>query len=338
LDKEAVHNILKNLLEASDLLAVKKELSRLKDDSIKSKISLDYSFFTQDLGQILETQTLERAKYYIRRLISALNDSKTTSYSDLNLKRWKEYGDILTDSLWIIPKRDSSGEHKADYWGNFIPQIPNQLIRRYTKKGDWVLDPFLGSGTTLIECRRLGRNGIGIELQKNVAELALERIEKEKNKGKSTTKVLIGNSQEIALAEELKKQNRENIQFILLHPPYWDIIHFSSDSNDLSNARSQEKFLEMLGKVVDNTVSVLQKGRFMALVIGDKYAGGGWVPLGFFAMQEVLKRDFILKSIVVKNFEGTKGKMNQKELWRYRALAGGFYVFKHEYIFLFQKR
>ncbi len=49
------------------------------------------------------------------------------------------------------------------------------------------------------------------------------------------------------------------------------------------------------------------------------------------------KRDYKLKSIIVKNFDETKGKMTQKELWRYRALAGGFYIFKHEYIFLFQK-
>ncbi len=54
-------------------------------------------------------------------------------------------------------------------------------------------------------------------------------------------------------------------------------------------------------------------------------------------MNEVLKSGFSLKSIVVKNFEETSGKRNQKELWRYRALAGGFFVFKHEYIFIFQK-
>lgn len=54
-------------------------------------------------------------------------------------------------------------------------------------------------------------------------------------------------------------------------------------------------------------------------------------------MNEVLKRSYRLKSIVVKNFEGTAGKRSQKELWRFRALAGGFYVFKHEYIFVFQK-
>jgi hypothetical protein len=55
-------------------------------------------------------------------------------------------------------------------------------------------------------------------------------------------------------------------------------------------------------------------------------------------MQTVQKRGYLLKSIIVKNFEETRGKRRQKELWRYRALAGGFYVFKHEYILLFQKR
>ena len=49
-------------------------------------------------------------------------------YNDLDLSRWRDYNDIETDSLWIIDKRDKSGNHKGDYHGNFIPQIPNQLI------------------------------------------------------------------------------------------------------------------------------------------------------------------------------------------------------------------
>jgi len=99
--------------------------------------------------------------------------------NDLNLKNWKEYQDILTDSLWIIGERDKSGSHKGDYHVNFIPQIPNQLMRRFTKKGDVVLDTFLGSGTTLIECKRLGRNGVGIELLPQIAEMAKQRISQE---------------------------------------------------------------------------------------------------------------------------------------------------------------
>ena len=99
--------------------------------------------------------------------------------NDLNLNNWKEYQDIITDSLWIIGERDKSGAHRGDYHGNFIPQIPNQLMRRFTKKGDVVLDTFLGSGTTLIECKRLGRNGIGIELLPKITKMAKQRISQE---------------------------------------------------------------------------------------------------------------------------------------------------------------
>ena len=59
-------------------------------------------------------------------------------YNDLDMKRCKEYEDISTDTLWIIDRRDNSGAHSGKYHGNFVPQIPNQLFRRYTKKGDWV--------------------------------------------------------------------------------------------------------------------------------------------------------------------------------------------------------
>ena len=123
-----------------------------------------------------------------------------------------------------------------------------------------------------------------------------------------------------------------------MHPPYYDIIKFSQDENDLSNAKTTDYFLKMFGEVLDNCIPFLQKGRYFALVIGDKYSKGEWIPLGFSCMNEVLKRKFQLKSIIVKNFDETRAKRNQKELWRYRALVGGFYIFKHEYIMLFKKQ
>ena len=122
-----------------------------------------------------------------------------------------------------------------------------------------------------------------------------------------------------------------------MHPPYWDIIKFSNNKDDLSNAESVEEFLKMFGEVAERTYSLLEKGRYCSVVIGDKYSAGEWIPLGFFVMQEMIKRGFKLKSTIVKNFEQTTAKRNQKELWRYRALAGGFYIFKHEYIFIFKK-
>lgn len=292
----------------------------------------------EELNQIVDAQSIERAKYYIERLIKSLTEIKTSKINDLNLNRWKEYQDILTESLWILDKRDKSGAHNAGYWGNFIPQIPNQFLRRYTKQGEWVLDPFLGSGTTLIECKRLGRNGVGVELQPEVVEIANKNISAEENKFNIKTEIITADSTELNFKQELEKRGIKSVQFLIMHPPYWDIIKFSSNKKDLSNAKSIEEFLNLFGKVVDNTYDILDKGRYFAVVIGDKYSQGEWIPLAFYTMNEVLKRRYILKSIIIKNFEETKGKINQKKLWRYRALVGGFYIFKHEYIFLFKKR
>ncbi|HVN49444.1 MAG TPA: DNA methyltransferase [Bacteroidota bacterium] len=303
----------------------------------KAPLHINKSYVLAELAQISESQTLPRAQYYIRRLIKALTETKTGKLNDLNLHRWKEYSDILTDSLWLVDKRDRSGEHTAGYWGNFIPQIPNQLLRRFTKKGEWVLDPFLGSGTSLIECKRLGRNGAGIELQQSVARAAQLRVEKEKNPFQVQTAIFTGNSSDINIKQCLKEKNISSVQFALLHPPYWDIIKFSHDAQDLSNAGSLKEFLQMFGKVVKNVHTVLDAERYMAIVISDKYCSGEWVPLGFLTMEKALQQGFKLKSIIVKNFETTKAKRSQEELWRYRALVGGLYVFKHEYIFLMQK-
>jgi len=142
----------------------------LNIDSNGDTIEIGQKHLFYQLDQIAESQTLERAKYYVDRLEKALTQVRTNKINDINLNRWKEYDDLRTDSLWIIDKRDSTGVHTAGYWGNFIPQIPNQMLKRYTKKGDWVLDTFAGCGTTLIESQRLGRNGIGIELQETVAQ------------------------------------------------------------------------------------------------------------------------------------------------------------------------
>ena len=329
-----------------DVLDLESNLQSVKTDKIGvlnihsngDTIRISQKHILEQLDQIADSQTLERAKYYIERLEKAMTETRTNKINDINLNRWKEYSDIITDSLWVLQKRDSSGVHTADYWGNFIPQIPNQMLKRYTKKGEWVLDPFVGCGTTLIESQRLGRNGIGIELQESVSQKARELIDSEPNKHNVVSEVVTGDSTDLDYSEVLRKLGQKSVQMVIMHPPYFDIIKFSKDPRDLSNASSIDSFLDKMNMVVERAGKVLDKGRYFALVIGDKYSKGEWIPLGFLTMQEVLKNGFMLRSIIVKNFEETTAKRNQKELWRYRALVGGFYIFKHEYIFLFKKK
>ena len=272
----------------------------------------------------------------------AKKPKKTSSLNDLDLDNWREYDDIQTDSLWLIPERDRSGAHMADYHGNFVPQIPYQAMRRYSKEGDVVLDTFLGSGTTLIECRRLGRHGIGVELKPELAERASDRINSQDNPYSVATHVLTGDSSDVdatplKIEQALEKLGKKSIQLAILHPPYHSIIKFSEREEDLSNCQSVDNFVQKFGKVVEVADRFLDKDRYLALVIGDMYAGSEWIPLGFYCMQEVMKRNYSLKSIVVKDMQGNRAKRNLENIWRYRALAGGFYIFKHEYVMFFRK-
>lgn len=264
-------------------------------------------------------------------------------YTDLNPSRWREYPDVLLDSLWILGRRWNDGGHRPDYWGNFVPQIPYQVMRRFTRPGEVVVDLFLGLGTTLIECRRLGRHGIGVELVPEIAALASERVALAPNPHGVTTVVLGGlDACEPATAErvrtELERLGASSAHCLILHPPYHNIIRFSDDPRDLSNAPTLEDFLDRFRSAAANAVQLLAPGRFLALVIGDTYARGEWIPLGFYCMEVCRGLGLRLKAINVKDIQGNeRGKGWQTNLWKYRALKGGFYIFKHEYVMIFQK-
>lgn len=297
----------------------------------------DDRFLSARLDQIAASRTLERAHYYLDRLERSLTEMRTNGVNDIDLNRWHTYTDVLTDSLWLIERRDNSGVHSAGYWGNFVPQIPYQMLRRYTRPGEWVLDTFAGAGTTLIEGQRLGRHALGIELQAPVADEARCLISAEPNPHGTVAEIVTADSCSVDYDALLARHGQRSVQLVIMHPPYFDIIRFSDDPRDLSNAGSVEAFLERMRRVVARASTVLDAGRHLVLVIGDKYAAGEWIPLGFRTMDVVLQQGFVLKSIIVKNFEQTTAKRRQQELWRYRALAGGFYVFKHEYVFVFRR-
>lgn len=265
-----------------------------------------------------------------------------TTFSDLDLRHWRDYPDIITDSLWLFPARDKSGPHVGDYWGNFVPQIPNQIIRRFTKRGDVVVDLFAGMGTTLIECRHLGRHGIGVELVPAVAEQAAARIAQAANRDEVSADMLVGDARlsgtTALVRERLARLERTHADCLILHPPYHDIIRFGDDPANLSNQPTVDDFLREFARAVDQAVDLLSPGRFLALVVGDTYAGGEWVPLSFFCMEICRQRGLRLKGINIKDIQGNeKGKGRNGPLWRYRALSQGYYVFKHEYIFVFRK-
>ncbi len=267
-------------------------------------------------------------------------NSRPIPYSDIDLAHWREYDHVWTDSLWLIDARDRTGGHALDYHGNFVPQIATQAYLRYTKEDDIVLDLFLGSGTSAIEAVRLNRRLIGVELQSDLVERARSKVPAEHLDDR--IRLLQGDSGAAqtgaGVQKALGQMGAEHAQLLMLHPPYHDIIRFSEDPADLSNAPDVDEFLERFETVARQGFELLEPGRFAVLVIGDKYGAGRLVPLGFYCLDRMQRAGFYTKAIVVKNITGNeRGKGRTSNLWRYRALAGGYYIFCHEYVIVFQK-
>lgn len=146
------------------------------------------------------------------------------------------------------------------------------------------------------------------------------------------------NQVDISINQGFQKLNINKVDFIIMHPPYLDIVKFTDNENDMSKISDLNTFVKTFVKVSKNTIKYLSKDRYFAIVIGDVYKNGEVIPLSFYLM-DAIKRNFKckLKGIVVKNIEGNKGKLGMNGIWTYRALNSDYFIFKHEYIFIFKK-
>ena len=150
------------------------------------------------------------------------------NHNDLDIENWKDC-DINTDSLWLINQRDKSGKHANVYHGNFIPQIPNQLIRRYTKKDETVFEPFMGSGTTLFECEKLNRKYIGFDINPKIVDYVRQKISTDQDLFIKECNSLDAEKVNSNFGEAFGKLSVKSSQFVLMHPPYLDIVKFTDN-------------------------------------------------------------------------------------------------------------
>lgn len=230
-------------------------------------------------------------------------------------------------TVWDFPVRGTWATHKSDYRGNFAPQIPRNIILNYSNEGELVLDPMLGSGTTLIEARLLNRNAIGYDVNQNAVKITAERMQFEA-KGDSKQIVKLGNAQSLP-----EKDN--SIDLVITHPPYANIVKYSDGKNpdDLSSISSLPKFLDALEIAVKEMYRVLKPGRYCAILIGNTRKGQHYIPLSHFVLQRCLRTGFVLKEEIIK----TQHNTTHAPRWSASAKHFKFYLIMHEHLYIFRK-
>ncbi|MBU0609800.1 MAG: DNA methylase, partial [Armatimonadetes bacterium] len=199
----------------------------------------------------------------------------TNKLNDLTNREWL----METKSFWFsqAPPRDPL---KIRHPATFSEKDVERLIRFFTKEGETVLDPFLGSGSTLIACRDSGRLGTGIELIEQWAEIARERLHNLFSDQEHT--ILHGDA-----LTELADLPEAAFDFIVTSPPYWSILDkkgmkveaereskdlptkYSEDASDLGNIADYEEFLDRLGDIFAACGRVLKPRKYLAVIVSD---------------------------------------------------------------------
>ncbi|MBQ2916602.1 MAG: RsmD family RNA methyltransferase [Clostridia bacterium] len=226
-------------------------------------------------------------------------------------------------SIWSFKERGNWATHKGDYRGNCPPQVPRNLILKYTKENDIVLDPFCGSGTTMIECKLLNRKGVGIDINLNALRLTKGRLDFN-YKTIYEPKLIMADSTNLRKIIPDKK-----IDFIFAHPPYANIIKYSKDiKEDLSRLELKE-FLGQMNLFSKECFRILKKDKICSILIGDIRKNKNIIPLGFYIMNIFIQTGFTLKEIIIKEQHNCK----MTNYWKDKNIE--FYLLAHEYIFIF---
>jgi len=197
---------------------------------------------------------------------------------------YKEIGPLFWEpeytTVWSFPERGDWATHNAKYRGNFAPQIPRNIIEMYSKKGDTILDPMVGAGTTLIEAKLLARNAVGLDINPDAVELAKKALNF-KHHPSGVGAVREPPVLKVADARDLSFLGDESFDLVLTHPPYMNIIKYSEGkiAGDLSNTGSLPKFCDEIEIIAGELLRVLKADKYCAILIGDTRKGRHYVPL-----------------------------------------------------------
>jgi DNA modification methylase len=231
--------------------------------------------------------------------------------NDLDPKSWLKF-----QKSWFVhappPRKKGVIRHPA----KFPETLAQEFIEFFTKRGQLVLDPMVGTGSTLLAALRSGRNSIGIELNPQYAEIADQLVAEE-------IKILGESIQEISShviqgdAAQVMRISAEydfpEIDYVITSPPYWDMLHakgartqkkrrkspeldikYSDDPQDIGNIHDYEEFLSKLVEIYVSLRPLLKPRAYLTVIVKNVKKGGKIYPLAW-DLARILGETYTLK-------------------------------------------
>ena len=227
--------------------------------------------------------------------------------NDLDSKTWLKF-----QKSWFIhnppPRKKGVLVHPA----KFPETMAQEFIEFFTRRGESVLDPMAGTGSTLIAALRAGRNSYGIELNPKYAEIARQIVGDERQSlgaaAKNIKSEIVNGDASLA-----KTYGFPTIDYVLTSPPYWDMLHakgagtqmkrraaseldvfYSDNPDDLGNLHDYDEFLSRLVSIYQGLKPLLRERAYLTIIVKNIKKGGRIYPLAWDLGRE-LGNTFTLK-------------------------------------------
>jgi len=214
--------------------------------------------------------------------------------NDLSPRDWLKF-----QKSWFVHDPPRRKKDVLRHPGKFPETLAQNFISFFTKSGGWVLDPMVGTGSTIIASLRTGRNSVGIELNPEYADLARSLVAQERQAidreaDTLAAEILTGD------AAHLASFGLPMFDYVLTSPPYWDMLHargaesqrlrrstphldvtYSEDPADLGNVADYEEFLHRLVNIYAALQPYLRPGAYLTIIVKNIKKGGRIYPLAW---------------------------------------------------------
>lgn len=244
-----------------------------------------------------------------------INTIKTCSCKDNHIN-------CLTPKEWLkrqlgvwefyYEKRDI--RDKSIHPATFPISLAKQVIELFSHEGELIVDPFVGSGTTLVAAQDSNRNAVGFDLQDKYIKLCAERL---------ATQRIIGNAEQVAIQDDARNMinyfKDESISLIFTSPPYANLLNrerknksrknrkndqlgkveqYSQDPLDLGTLDIKE-YTEEIGNIFENIKPALKTKGHCVINVPDMWWENKRIAIHVYLINEMTKRGYELRNIII---------------------------------------
>lgn len=253
----------------------------------------------------------------------------------LDGRTWLRYSISVWDDL-----AKNTAERSLKHPAMFPAALTDRLIEIFCPPRGVVLDPFMGSGSTVCSAFAAGHKSIGFELSAEYVGLAERRLAETGGDPGDYPRIIRDDSRRLG-----RYLAPETVHFCVTSPPYWDILrqrrsadgkairHYGDHDRDLGRIPDYRAFLDEVGIVFEQVYRVLAVGSYCVVVVMDLRKRSDFFPYHMDITRLLTGIGFVLDDIIIWD--------RRQEYNNLRPL-GYPYVFRvnkvHEFILIFQKR